>query len=226
MRKRRKSSDPGLLLGLAGALLLHGGWLLMPLPELRPREGFPLASIHLLSETPPWVWTPTIFSLPTRFGFSGAMYRDTSIVEPPLESPVDLSVSSWLHEEGPRPPPELPPPADTPAFGLLTPVPAESPAPTEPQVLRWSLVFPEQSLTPLSGFRPPQAPTLTRAVHLEGALEFDEFGMVSHVLLARNPLNDAERREVLRSLRSHRIPRGLPPARHNFRLSYLPEDSR
>ena len=226
--RRRSSVSDGawLLLSFAGALVFHAAWLAIPLgrPASRPLPEPP--TVTALVERIPGGWSPTLFSLPSVTGFSGAMKQDRFQTLPPLQSPLNLTgtvkvpfpeASFWDPV-----PLALPPSSSLPLSAQLELPDAQPPA----SMPMWSLELPDLALAPLRlSRRPEQEPSVPR-LDLTGEIAFSEGGRVSSLVVHPPVPRDPAVQGMIRVLRRVRSGSDYPvhqPLR--FRFSYRSGDS-
>ncbi|MCC5850552.1 MAG: hypothetical protein JJU29_20895 [Verrucomicrobia bacterium] len=210
------------------ALFLHALWLMMPLSKpQRPATSPTRTVLNFQPESTGFLWSPTLFSLPTSMGFSGARDRQSQTVAmPPLESPLDLAMSLDLAPANLLPSPTLPMQSMQPRFAPLTPAAEEFPPESRSGPYRWRLSFTSDEAPELQVFRPPRIPLSPVTLNITGVMHFDEYGQVSHLLVDPPGPPPPLRQELLQSLRLARIQRGLGPVRARFQLNLQPEEVR
>lgn len=226
--KKLKSNAFCGLVSLLTAVLLHALWLMMPWSRpLRPSEPPPRTVLNFQPESTGFLWSPTLFSLPTSLGFSGARDRQSQTVAmPPLESPLDLSMPMSSMPMDLLPPAASPMQRMTPRFAPLTSETAELPPESRPGPHRWTLTFTSEDAPELLVFRPPRIPVSPVTLKISGVMHFDEHGQVKHLLVDPPGPPTPLRQETLQSLRLARIPRGLGPVRTRFALNLQPQERR
>jgi hypothetical protein len=91
--------------------------------------------------------------------------------------------------------------------------------PPDRQQWAWDFRWLSPEAPAIQAFRPPRLSSPLRTNRVEGAMEVDEFGQVTHVLL--DPVGTAipDRKEILQALRTIRAERGMGPMRLRFRLA-------
>jgi len=83
----------------------------------------------------------------------------------------------------------------------------------------WSLEWLSPDGPRVQAFRPPQIGANPKPQRVEGILEVDEFGQVTHLILNPSATFPPDRREIVLALRALRVQRGQGPLRLRFRLS-------
>jgi hypothetical protein len=204
-------------------ILTHASWLFMPLgkwPEL-PTPTFP--ALTAFSKPGSQVWSPILFSLPSPTGFSGVTRADPVAILPPLQSPLDLNTRHPLNLDEWFPASPLPPAAAHPVMPLT---PAAFPQPSGPRVTGyvWTLRILENDNPNFLAIRLPRVPAEARALSLEGILDFDRYGQVSHLLIDPPGSPAGQRTEITQSLMLMRLRPEDAPARLRFRLSLEPRN--
>lgn len=223
----RQLSRAGPGLALAVALLFHLIWALLPFPSATmPETPPPPARLTMVSEARGMAWSPTFFSLPTAIGFSGVMRRETQVVLPPLDSPVDLSLHHPLDPLDVFPPAVLPPPERLAALAPITPESTVTDPILPPPSFRWTLRLEGADDLRLLSFRPPRVPSPPTSRRMTGAVEFDRHGQVTHLVMDPGSLSDSLRAEAATALRLARVQRGRGPVRARFELVLEPREER
>lgn len=207
------------------ALLVHGLWMSLSLrsPQAAAPPSPPQVTAYFREL--PGGWSPTLFSLPSPAGFSGAMRENAVRTAPPLQSPLALTESirlplpdqEWfLRESGAIPRPDT-------ALQTVQ-FPFTPPAVTVEE--GWSLRFPdypelEVRLSRLPGQTPERLP-----FGLTGEMSFDASGRLTSLVVDPSPQQDPLLPGVNRVLRRVRVPEATPEERMRFRFWYTPTGGR
>lgn len=210
------------ILALSLAVLVHGLWLVAPQypPEIaaRPHK----VRLYAYPNLDTRVWSPTLFSLPSSMGFSGAMRQNASNVLPPLKSPVRISrpteVSMDLLFTEPVLQNELPLRSNLPVTLPPIALPVESAA--------WGYVWQLDALngpkSQLEINRLPVSPPGGGPLVVTGTFDFDRGGQVQSLILDPPALSPDLRTQVIRALRRVRQIKPAAPRRVRFRFAYVP----
>lgn len=207
-------------LSLVIASLLHLIWFSIPInvPQKTTMAQPPVVTAFLREL--PGGWSPTLFSLPSPTGFSGAIKQSDLQVAPPLQSPLHLTESIRLSSTA------LPPTASSPfpsfsdtqtgVFSSIFPFP--EPEPTA--VSGWLFQLEEEVPFDVRISRLPQR--VPDEVHFEvrGQIFFDESGRLESLLIDpphRDTQVFQEAVQVLRRLQAPNSDAGRP---YRFRFSY------
>ncbi len=183
------------------SLLLHGIWAWMPLAELPPAESSSVPPLRALDGSMEETWSPVLFSLPSRIGFSSVLPREQLEILPPLQSPVKLPVQ--IQGELPLQAPILLS-QELPANGLgeLADRQLISAFPqAEPRLRKWTLTQLEGESLQLQLYRMPPPQMASQLSRIEATLHLNRYGQVeSCILLQPEQLGD-ELRSVMLALR-------------------------
>lgn len=204
--------------GLAAAA--HVLWLLTPLEYPQPpvRKEAPVVTAYVREL--PGGWSPTLFSLPSPTGFSGAMKEESFHTVPPLQSPLRLTESLRAS------PPEVNLPEQPMTWGeRRTPTPLETVLPppdsaAPPERAGWRVDFLNGPDTEVRITRLPGETPQNGKLELSGEVSFDVSGRVSSLLVHSTKKQDASVREAVNALRRMRAPDAPPDYRFRFRFSY------
>lgn len=214
-------SDQGLLLlSFGAAVLLHALWGMMPIsmPAAAEEEDPPQVTAYI--QALPGGWSPTLFSLPSITGFSGAMKQDRFETAPPLQSPLELTEEIRIHAAGPIDE------ASAPSLSLGRPTHVRSvllpaPAVPEPASSGWRLSFPLLPDRSVRLSRLPARRPQSGSLDLSGDVQFDASGRVqSLVVHPPVPSGDPAVQEAVRALRRVRVDNSVQagqPYRFQFR---------
>ncbi|MGA0369714.1 MAG: hypothetical protein ACO3N7_09730, partial [Kiritimatiellia bacterium] len=175
------------LLAVSLTLMVHALWLVFPqprpVPAPEPRSVRLFAYPNLDART----WSPTLFSLPSSLGFSGAIRPNSNNVRPPLQSPLSLIDSAPLDLSRIFPEPGLK--YDPPREWLL---PVTSAAYTDPLPFSkntpyvWTLKVLE-GVADLELNRLPPSPGDKLTLVLTGEMTFDAGGQITSLFLDPAP---------------------------------------
>ncbi|MDF3128902.1 hypothetical protein P0Y35_06820 [Kiritimatiellaeota bacterium B1221] len=211
------------ILAVSLSLTVHALWLLPPqaLPPAQPapQESRLYAYLNLDART----WSPTLFSLPSSLGFSGAIEQNASNVEPPLKSPVQLTRLepvnlSLLFDDAVLHPP-LAMQSQLPVTVYSDHRPASKPA--FPSV--WRLQVLEGPSSKLELSRLPPEPS-GGSVVVTGDMTFDQGGQLTSLILDPMDLPENLRSDIVRVLRRVRREGSQIEARIRFRFSFAPSE--
>ena len=212
------------LLAVVLSLLVHALWLISPQkqPELQPKPQ--IVRLYAYPNLDTRVWSPTLFSLPSSLGFSGAIRQNTSNVLPPLKSPVRISHPTPLQIEAMFPDTGI---QREPSLRNRLPVtvqPMERTPAAKDLVYAWKLDTPDHPDILLELNRAPGIPPSEGPVVITGTLVFDPGGQVQSMMLDPPVLYPGLRPQVIRSLRRVRRLNGSDTQRIRFRFAYVPAE--
>lgn len=221
----RKSNFPSWclpILALSASVLVHALWLIPPQKQPDVQVKSQALRLYAYPNLDTRVWSPTLFSLPSSLGFSGAIRQNTSNVLPPLKSPVRINHPTPLQMEAMFPDPGL-----RTELNLQTRLPVtlqltEKTSTRPDMVYAWRLDTPEHPDIRLELNRSPGIPPSEGPVVITGTLVFDPGGQVKSLLLDPPMLYPDLRPQVIRSLRRVRRLNGSGSQRLRFRFAYVP----
>ena len=201
---------------------VHACWLLMDLSSPEPGDPAPLPQVVAFSSQTAGGWSPTLFSLPSLTGFSGAM-RDQSLQSaPPLVSPLRLTEDIRYE----RNPPEMSlPELDAGRVPFSDSVLSRVTGEAEPSGLEpgWQLSFPDGNALEVEWSRVPAGVPEDGGFELVGEISFDESGRVSSLLLHPPLPEDPVTSEAMQTLRRIRSLEEKPSQQVRFRYRYQPQ---
>ncbi len=211
------------ILALSLSVTVHALWLLPP-QELPPQQPPPKESrLYAYLNLDARTWSPTLFSLPSSLGFSGAIEQNASNVEPPLKSPVQLTRLepvnlTELFDDAVLHPPlamrsNLPITVFTKSESALRP--------EFPSV--WRLKVLEGPPSKLELTRLPPEPS-SGSVVVSGAMTFDQGGQLTSLILDPVDLPPNLRSDIVRVLRRVRREGSKTEARIRFRFAFAPAE--
>ena len=203
------------------ALLFHALWLSLRLSTPEPQSFNPPPVVSAFFRELPGSWSPTLFSLPSPTGFSGAMKKNNLHTAPPLESPLDLTGSVRLSMPDLSLSQELnrsfaPEESRLKTLGF-------SIQPSQPdRVPEWSFVFLDDPEIESRLSRLPQEVPERIPFELNGEMTFDESGRLLSMIMEPTSFQDPVAGEAIRILRRIQAPEAPAERRMRFRFSYLP----
>lgn len=201
------------------AAVLHGFWLSVSL-ESPPQTSRPHPTrVTAYFEELPGGWSPTLFSLPSPTGFSGAMKENRLRTAPPLQSPLTLTedIRVPVPKFSLRPEAVLEMPRDV--EGYVIP-PYTVPGKTASAVERWSLVFPEDPRLEARLSRLPQERPEILPYTISGEMAFDASGRLASLLVDPSSQEDPADISIIRTLRRVRAPLAPPGRWIRFSFTY------
>ena len=215
-----------LLISFLMALLVHGLWTSVSLRSPQPAAPPSPPQVTAYFRELPGGWSPTLFSLRSPAGFSGAMRENAVRTAPPLQSPLALTESIrlplpdesfFLRESG-----ELPR-TDTQLQTLHFPFSPPAVTLEEPG---WSLRFPDHPELEIRLSRLPETVPARVPFGVTGEMTFDASGRLASLVLDPALRQDALIPEVNRVLRRVQVPTASPGKRMRFDFRYTPAGGR
>lgn len=210
------------VLALSASLLAHAVWLIPPQHHPAPASSPPTIKLYAYPNLDTSVWSPTLFSLPSALGFSGAMRPSTSNVLPPLKSPVRISQLTPVNIEILFPEPVIKEKIQLQTLLPITVPPTGFAADSVPEIYAWRLEVLDAPDIRLELNRLPGVPPFQGGVVLTGTMTFDPGGQVQSLLLDPPVMYPDLRPQIIRSLRRVRRLRGNGTQRIRFRFAYAP----
>lgn len=222
MGKPRSSSWGVPFLAVSLTVIVHVVWLVIPQKEMTLRPEPKGVRLYAYPNLDARAWSPTLFSLPSSLGFSGAIRKNTNNVLPPLKSPLKLTTLSPVDLTALFPEP-----------GLEKVMPVRSRLPVtvrvdspeelaEPPSFVWTLQVLEGKGSRLELNRLPAPPADGNALVLNGVMTFDPAGQITSLFLEPNSLKGSTRAQIIRALRRVRRSGEATEGRIRFRFAYQP----
>ncbi|WFB37388.1 hypothetical protein P3T73_06400 [Kiritimatiellota bacterium B12222] len=211
------------MMALLLAFMVHALWVVIPQPHLHRETVVPKGKLYAYPNLDTQRWSPTLFSLPSPLGFSGAIRQREPNVLPPLKSSLILHSPSVVNLDDFFETPGLDIPL-SPVSHLPITVYSEAKVLPQPVLsFSWRLTILDGDDLDYEMVRLPGPPQSARAVVLHGTMTFDASGQVSSLILDPPLLPQETRSAVLRSLRRVRRLKGEGETRIRFRFAYEPE---
>jgi|GEM_PF-1589444 len=210
------------LLALSLTLMVHGLWLVIPQPKLVHIKSSQKIRLYAYPNLDTQAWSPTLFSLPSPLGFSGAIRKSSTNIVPPLQSPVVLNKAYPLKMTDVFPDPGLQSPLNFSGELPITIYPS-TPLQVAPiQKSQWRFRVLEGSESEFELSRLPGAPLNRKTMVITGSMSFDGNGQVQTLVLD-NPTQAGDLRpQLLRSLRRIRQRTPQENSHIRFRFDYSP----
>lgn len=201
------------------ALVLHGFWFSISLESPQSIDRPTPARVTAFFEELPGGWSPTLFSLPSPTGFSGAMKDNRLRTAPPLQSPLDLteSIRIPVPKFSLRPESTLEMPRNIRGRALLsTPLPAMA----TPGREKWSISFPDApELEPRLSRLPENTPENV-PFRVSGSMSFDASGRLVSLLVDPASQEDAADLNSIHVLRRVQVSNATPGEWVRFHFTF------
>lgn len=213
------------VLALSLAVMAHAVWLLVPQPAISLRKPVKAIRLYAYPNLDTQAWSPTLFSLPSPLGFSGAIRQRTSNVIPPLTSPVVLNQTFPFNMEDVFPDPGM---KSNPDNSTALPVmvdPSRAFPEEESRPFEWSFRASKGRSADFELTRLPDAPPHGKVMVVTGIILFDLNGQVMSLLFDSPDSLGQMRPQILRSLRRLRWLTGGKESLVRFRFEYTPVEA-